>query len=186
LARTVTAILIALALLAAACGDEDNPASKAFGGLSESDQQELEEWFTAMEDFPHVNARFARMLQEENAAGAQAAVDDMTGILNKGESIAGGFESGELKSTTEEYVSTMQNLAGSYETLLQVARRDPSGKGEATKEVLADLKADIRKAQGADARFAGKLRSAMSPEQRREFSDKMANLRQQLQEEATP
>jgi len=55
-----------------------------------------------MEDFPHVNARFARMLQEENAAGAQAAVDDMTGILDKGESIAGGFESGELKSTTEQ------------------------------------------------------------------------------------
>ena len=80
----------------------------------------------------------------------------------------------------------MQDLAGSYETLLQVARRDPSGNGEATKQVLADLKADIREAQGADAQFAGKLRSAMSPEQRREFSDKMANLRQQLQEEATP
>jgi hypothetical protein len=136
LARTLTAILLALALLAAACGDEDNPASKAFGGLSEADQQELEEWFTAMEDFPHVNARFARMLQEENARGAQAAVDDMTGILDKGESIARGFESGELKSTTEDYVSTMQDLAGSYETLLQVARRDPSGKGDATKEVL--------------------------------------------------
>ena len=83
-------------------GQRTTPASKAFGGLSESDQQELEEWFTAMEDFPHVNARFARMLQEENAAGAQAAVDDMTGILDKGESIADGFESGELKSTTED------------------------------------------------------------------------------------
>ena len=82
-----------------------------------------------------MNARFARMLREENAS-AQAAV-----------------ESGELQSTTEEHVSTMQNLAGSYETLPQVA---------------------------------GRLRSAMSPEQRMEFSDKMAELRQQLQEEATP
>ena len=186
MARTLTAILIVLALLAAACGDEDNPASKAFGRLSESDQQELEEWFTAMQDFPHVNARFARMLQEENAAGAQAAVDDMTGILDEGESIAGGFESRELKSTTESYVDTMQNLAGSYETFLQVARRDPSGTSGTAKEVFADMKADIRDAQGADAQFAGKLRSAMSPEQRKEFSDKMADLRQQLQEEATP
>jgi hypothetical protein len=180
------AVVVAVVALGGACGDDDDgsTARKAFGA-SERDVGTLQDIFSSMKGFPYENARLARALQSEDLDAADRSLTKLDRVLDDAEADATGLESDEARSAVDDYLAALRELVGTYDRLLVVAL-DPSATSEAVNDVLADLQEAGQDAMAADQAFARRVLDALPEDQRAELRERLRELTQQLQEEATP
>jgi hypothetical protein len=165
----VALVLIACVLLSTGCGG-DNPASKAFGGLTDADMQAIQEVSRSLQsagtDFTTMNAR----LEAENVAGARPSLDSAAPKLDQAEDDTLDIDNADLRRTMQDYVGVTRTVLAAFDRWIAYFEDDTMARDEALEhEMLSDIEAATTAARKADQDFLNRILDKATPKQRDEI-----------------
>lgn len=184
--RWSTLVVVAVSVALVGCGSQsDSPASKAFGGLSDSDMTALRDWSAGFGQFPDDNIAVVKAFSDNDFAGAADAVDELNSVVTDTSDAIVDFDNPQLRDALTQYMEPFERLVDAYQRVVDYySESSAPADSAAENDMVADIQQAARDTRRADRALLRRLTDVMSADQRREFLDGMQQMQDDYERKA--
>jgi hypothetical protein len=161
-------VVVAMVATLVACGGD--PASKAYGKMTERDRAALTSFSQAIGEFNADLTVLRAALGKDDLGEARTRVDALSSPLDQAEAATLEFDNGRLRSTLQDYVTNARGVHGTVDHWVSYWEDESQPRDQALEQqMLTEMQAAGEKFKAADQALLNHMLDSASAEERQEI-----------------
>jgi hypothetical protein len=182
-ARRLTLVAV-LALALAGCGTEaESTAEKAFGEMSDRDEELAGGVTTEIRRFSERYTDLVAAMNVPDAQDARTAVDAMAEHIDKAKDLVADADNAEWRSTYEDYLRAMERVTTAAERIVAYLEAPGGAKPKLERRLATQFQQAAAEAQKVDKALVDRIAEHAGPEEREKLEKQYRDAQRRFEEE---